>query len=51
MPNKICKNQHECLIKYVKNKISNSTFHKKREENKKNRGRGAKTTQLQKHHF
>ena len=37
MSNKICKNQHVCLIKYVKNKISNSTFHKKKEKKRKKR--------------
>ena len=38
-------NQQVCLIKYVENEISNSTFHKKRRERerKRERERGAKT--------
>ena len=37
-------NQQVCLIKYVENEISNSTFHKKRErERERERERGAKT--------
>ena len=40
-------NQQVCLIKYVENEISKSTFHKKKKERKKKRKRenerGAKT--------
>ena len=36
-------NQQVCLIKYVENKISNSTSHKKKRERERERDRGAKT--------
>ena len=43
-------NQQVCLIKNIENEISNSTSHKKIwNKVKRERERGAKTTQLQKH--